>query len=356
MPRKKKEESESAKLSGADLVEQRIKDTFGENILVRANYITDSRDIVVPVSPMLDGILNGGIPFGSFVLATGPPKIGKTSMFLDFGATALQVPSEFGEDRRMYYLSIEGRLKERDMEGIHHLKPYIGTEKFSIVRSEKGKILDAEEFLNIAEDIINNVPGAIVILDSFSSLCSTSGKTKEWDGKEYRDNVPKMLSLFCKRISNVIPVNKSIVMGVTHQIANTGFGFSSWAEASGTKVQYQVDTKLKASHNTAWKDGDATIGIDVYWECLCSPLHNGPLADTKCISKFRFGYGIDKAAELINVAVDLGIIKKGGAWYEFPDGTKYQGLEKATLSMRENEELYNSINKEYREMMGLSCM
>jgi len=351
MARKKKEDTNQNK----DPVEKYLQDKFGENIIVTTDYVTSNKPVIVPISPMIDGILNGGIPFGSFVIGTGPPKVGKTSLFLDIGATALDIPTEFDQERRLYYLSVEGRLNNRDLSGIHHLVHHLGTERVKIIKSDIGNIRSAEEFLDTAEYLINNKPGSIFIIDSFSQLCSQAGREKEWDGKAYRDNVPIMLSLFCKRISNVIPVNKCIVMGITHQIANTGPGFSSWAEASGTKVQYQVDVKLKATHNTAWKDGDTKVGVDVNWECLCSPLHNGPVEDPKCVSKFRFGYGVDKVAELINIAVDLGIITKGGAWYALPDGSKYQGLEKTIAAIEYGSELYNDINKQYREMMDLPC-
>ena len=188
-------------------------------------------------------------------------------------------------------------------------------------------------------------------MDSFSQLCSKEGFAKEWDGKGYRDDVPKLLSLFCKRICGVTPINKSIFIGITHQIANTGFGFSSWAEASGNKIQFAVDVKLKATHKTPWKEGNTVIGQDVHWQCFASPLHNGA-TETECVSKLRYGYGIDKVSELINVAVDLGIISKGGPWYTLPNGKKISGLENCRNEIIK-ENLYDEINTQYREMMGI---
>ena len=62
-------------------------------------------------------------------------------------------------------------------------------------------------------------PGAIFILDSISQLCSHGRMTADI-GDRYRDDVPLMLSSLTKRVSNILPINKSIVMNIT---ANTLF-------------------------------------------------------------------------------------------------------------------------------------
>jgi hypothetical protein len=54
--------------------------------------------------------------------------------------------------------------------------------------------------------------------------------------------------------SVVIKVKNSIVIGITHQMANQGNGPSKWAEASGTKIQYLADMKLRATHMETWED------------------------------------------------------------------------------------------------------
>lgn len=280
-----------------------------------------------------------------------------TSMALSLAANALSIPTEWDMPRRLHFFNIEGRLNKRDLLGIHNMKQHLEAGIVKVYTSRPGRILTAENYLEMGEAYINEEPGSIFIFDSFSQLCSKKGREKEWDEKEYRDNVPKFLSMFCKRISNVIPINKCIVIGVTHRIADTGFGFSSWAEASGTKIQYQVDVKLKAWSKDWMEGGEGSttkIGKNIEWECLCSPLHNGP-CETKCESKLRFGYGIDKPMELVDAAIDLGIISVGGSWYTLPDGEKVQGKDKARnfLADPENLELLNSIDKQYREMMGL---
>lgn len=335
-------------------IEDKLIEKFGEGVIVSGKHITDKKSLVVPVSPNIDIMTGGGIKFGSFVIPTGPAKVGKTSLALDMAATAVNMPTEFDVPRKIYFFNVEGRIQSRDLMGIHHLAPLVKDEtKFKSIESYPGRILTAENYLEIAEALINEKPGSIFIIDSFSQLCSKTGREKDWDdGKAYRDDVPKFLSLFCKRISNVVPINQSIVVGVTHRIADTGFGFSSWAEASGTKIQYAVDVKLNAPWKESWKatsDSDTTIGQIVNWECLCSPLLNGAV-EAKCKSRLRYGYGLDKPYELLEVGKQLGWVKKSGSWFEIIDhNIKEQGMEKLRQALIENPKVYESLNEKFRE-------
>jgi len=339
-------------MSKEKAIEDAINSEFGNGILTSGQSIIDSVNTVIPVSPGLDMILGGGIPEGSFVIFTGPPKVGKTATALDFSATAqaLKYACDIGrkEGRHIYYFDIEGRLKERDIKGIHHLD--YDESRMSVIKSKPGNILYAENFIDISERLINERPGDIFILDSLSALC-TEGEKKADIGDRYRADAPLLLARYCRRISNVVPINKSVVIGITHMIANQGQGMATWVEASGRKVQYQCDVKLRATHCGGWVVGDSQIGQDIHWIAEWNAL-NAP-RNGKFISKFRYGYGLDKASEILNLCVDLGLIKKGGSWYTFPDGTKFQGLDKASDSLKQDEKLYEGLHQQIRDMMGL---
>jgi len=318
--------------------------------LSSSNKIIDSQPVIIPLSPGLD-MITGGIPEGSFFILTGKFKTGKTATALDFAGTAqdIEYACNLGrkEGRHVYYANIEGRLKKRDLEGIHHLN--LDPTRFSIIQSTPGNILTAEEYIAIVEQLIHTKPGDIFIIDSFSALC-TEGEMKADIGDRYRADAPMLLARFCRRICNVTPINKCVVIGITHVIANQGQGYTQWMEASGQKIQYQADVKLRATHFTPWKVGENQIGQDIHWECPTSALNCPP--GGKFTSKFRYGYGIDKETELINVCTDLGILPKGGAgWYTLPSGEKCQGTEKVRAYLLENPEVYNSLYSQLRKIL-----
>jgi recombination protein RecA len=328
---------------------------FGTEIMLTASAVVDKKLITIPVSPSLDIILNGGVPEGSFMILTGQPKCGKTTTSLDFAATA-QKPeyayAGFKEGREVYYLNIEGRLKKRDLEGI----PGLNLERFHVIGSQQGKILHAEEYLQIAERIINEIPGSVLIIDSYSALCTETEITSDMNKMQRADGA-KLLAKFCRKVANVIPVNRNIVIGITHLMGNPGTGHVEWKEKSGQAIAYQTDIKLRAQFHKAWKVGSSEdgqqIGQEIQWQVICSALGSPGGTITSYI---RYGQGIDKQMELLMLAVDIGLIHKGGAWYTLTsveDKPKFQGTEKLRQYLVDNPKVYHSLLKEVKSTMGI---
>jgi recombination protein RecA len=250
----------------------------------------------------------------------------------------------------VYYLNIEGRLKKRDIEGI----PHLNLERFHIIGSQEGKILHAEEYLQIAERIINQEPGSVVIIDSYSALCTEAEITSEMDKMQRADGA-KLLAKFCRKVANVIPVNKNIVIGITHLMGNpTGYG-AEFKEKSGQAIAYQTDVKIRVKKFSPWLQGsdNIQIGQEVEWQVMCSAL--GPPGATTT-SYIRYGQGIDKYTEIINLASDFGIIAKGGAWYTInvlEDKPKFQGTEKVRAYLMEHKESYEKVVQEVKNILGV---
>lgn len=347
MPKKKKSAAPITGISAAD-IESQIEKDFGLNIGENTKNLIDKPKAVISISPKFDMILGGGVPEGSFVLVTGPKKTGKSVFSLQLASGAQKVLSEWGQ-RKIYYLDVEGRLKSRDIKGIKGLD---ADENFRVIRSEPGNILNGEKFLNIAERLINAVPGSVIIIDSFSSLCSEEEMANEL-GQRFRANMPQILGSWCRRISNVLAVNQNIVIGITHQIANTGPGHSTKTEASGNKIQYQSDVKIELSYCQPWtvgsEDKKVQIGQNVYTKCMWSAI-GPPGGKAEC--KLRYGIGYDFAQEIADLAVDFGLVEKGGSWFTLSNGEKIQGAEKLRDYLVENPQVCDELNKELREMLG----
>jgi len=333
-------------------LQEEVTKQFGDEIILSGNALVDKKVLTIPVGPALDIILNGGIPEGSFVVLTGQPKCGKTTTSLDFAATAQKPEYQGGlkNQREVYYLNIEGRLKKRDLEGI----PGLDLSRFHIIGSQQGKILHAEEYLQIAEKIINEIPGSVIIIDSYSALCTEAEITSDMDKMQRADGA-KLLAKFCRKVANVIPVNKNIVIGITHLMGNpTGYG-AEFKEKSGQAIAYQTDIKLRAKTFKPWVVGTegTQIGQEIEWQVLCSAL--GPPGGVMT-SYIRYGQGIDRYTEIINLSSDLGIINKGGAWYTIAcleDKPKFQGSEKVRAYLVENPNVYEILYTQVKETMGI---
>jgi recombination protein RecA len=334
-------------------IEKDIIKQFGSGIMRSGSAVIDSELLVIPVSPSLDVVLGGGIPEGSFVTFTGQPKCGKTTTSLHFAAKCQK--KEYGgelcpEGRDVYFFNIEGRLKKRDLEGI----PELDLDRFHVIGSEPGRILTAENFLSIAEKTINEVPGSVVILDSYSALCTEAEITSSMDKMQRADGA-KLLAKFCRKIANVVPVNRNLVIGITHLMGNpTGYG-AEFKEKSGQAVAYQVDVKLRAKRFSPWEIQDTQIGQKIDWQIVTSAL--GPPGG-KITSYLRYGGGIDEETELVILGSDLGLINKAGAWFKFEfvegdDKPKFQGAEKCRIELCKNPDTKKLLIESINNMLGI---
>lgn len=309
-----------------------------DGVLAPAMEIIENPKQVIPTSPYLDAALSGGIPEGSFVTIAGPPGAGKTTFALDFAATC-QKP-EYG-GRFIAYLDIEGRIKPMNLQGIPGLD--LSEDKFMIIKSVKGNILSAEKNMNIACDLINDIPGLVLIIDSTSALCSSKEQTSEVSG-EIRSLGPKILASFCRKAGTTVPVQNAIVLMIQHLIANTsGYG-SPYIEDSGNKIKFQSNVKMVAKSFRDWKDGENIIGQIVNWDIIKSAL--GKPSDRPEMY-LRYGYGIDKVWENISIACEIDLIKKRGAWFEVDcldkPAFKLNGQHRVWNYFRENKEDYQLL-------------
>ena len=294
-----------------DDLSQQICKEFGENVMVDASAILAEDYQVIPCDFSLDLAFGGGIPEGSWANFTGPPKMGKTTTILSFAANA-QKP-EWGS-RPVVLLDAEARFKQKNINYIHGLD--ISPDKFRVIHNTEDKILSSQDYLKIGTMILKDVPKVILIIDSWSALCDEK-VFAEGIGTETRSSGYKNVAQFVGINAGVVRVNKSIVLGVTHQIANTsGYG-SPTSEKVANALKYQVDTKVKIKSTEPLMVGGKTgrrIGTKINWIVEVSPFG---VPGTECSSYLRYGYGLDSVYAMMDYGESIGLITKSGAWYLF---------------------------------------
>lgn len=342
----KKAVAATSTLSNVEAVEKSILDNFGKNVLQTANSFIEREKRVIPFSPAMDIALGGGIEEGSWVTMSGPPKCGKTSSLLHF---ARQCQKPENGSRHVYYFNIEGRLKKRDVR-----LAGMDMDKFKIIQSGEGNILTGEKWLSIIEQMVRGIPDALFIVDSVSAICPEKEYTSEIGTG--RSESTRLVAQLCRKLANIVPVNRSIVCCVKHLIANTsGYG-AAFNEDGGNKVTYQVDVWLQAKNGKPKKiveDGIA-VGQKIEWTVHCSSL-GSPVDNFSSI--LRYGMGLDESGELSMLGQEFKIIESSGAWYYMPDFSlpedqrnddnrlKFQGEAKLRRHIEENPDVSSELKK-----------
>ena len=317
-------------------LKKEINKRHDASVLKNANEIVDRDRKIISVSPALDLALNGGVPEGSWVLLSGTPKCGKTTLALTIAANAQR---QYNKD--VYIGNVEHRINKKELIGIQGLD----LNQVEMIQSEKGKILIAQDFLQEFTNIIKTVPGCVLIIDSSSALCAEKEYTEDITAQA-RNEGPKLLANFCRKMASVVPVQDVTLIIIQHLIANTsGYG-SPYYEDGGNKIQYQADVKLRCTSFQKWNlvpvDDSTRVGQVVNWQVMTSAL-GGPGA--KAQSYIRYGFGVDYIKELIGLGLDMGIITKAGSWLSMGEN-KVQGEEKLRSLLVENPELLHDIQKQ----------
>lgn len=296
-----------------------------------------------------------------------------TTSALYFAAKAQQL------GKKVYYLNTEGRLSKHNFDGIKGLN----VEDIEIIQtSDETPQISAETYLNTLENLIKQEPQLVAIVDSVSNMIPQD----ELDGEirtGVRNGLPRLLSMFFKRTSGDVSRMKSIVIFITHNIANTGGSKFSPAKMadSGNMLQYQVNTNMVITHRGKWevpKESGNHVGQIANWKILTSAAGGRPNSTAE--SWIRYGIGIDEAQELAQLASQFALISCKGAWYQITafimnkeesiisdylkengvdtedteaveKAFKFQGMENLVSFLSKNEDLQTFLMSKVKELM-----
>jgi len=343
----KKEDKAEKSNSNASL--ENIMKKYGD-ILTAGTGLLDKKIQVYPVSPSIDFVLGGGIPEGSFVSISGPPGCGKSTTTLQIIANA-QKP-EFninGKPRKIFYADVEHRLKPMNMTGIDGLDP----SGIQIIKSTKEHILSAQEFLDIVEAIVKDPEneGCIVVIDSSSALCPADEQVAETSG-QIRSVQPKIMAHFCRKMAAPVKVMSATIILIQHVITNTsGYG-EKWMVDGGEKVKYQLDVNITTRNKPEkWIEDGVIVGQIVEWLVIKSAMGASGNTASSCL---RFGRGLDAIKESFLLAVDLGVIDKGGSWFSFDmngETIKTQGEPKMCELFAQRPEVFKFVKEKLSELI-----
>jgi len=367
MARKKAEPKEESLEPEGDYIDQlftKVTEDYGKGVLVDGDDVVNKEQVIIPWSPCLDQITGGGIQEGSWVGISGEPKTGKTTAALTFAAEAQQPewamlqPDGSMKCRPIFYSKIEGRLSTEHLKDIKRLN--IDKGSFFIIQSCKGKILNAQQHLDILERVIKGIPGAVIIIDSISTLCDEREATGGL-GTETRGGGAKLFSQFLRSNGQIVPINDTIVIGITHIINNTsGFG-ASRIEKGANAWKYQKDYDVRPVKKEKWVAGKSVLGLRIEWICNTTPIGN-PYQTIE--GYLRWGVGIDRLFEAIQLGVTANLIVQSGCWFYMKylegkgmakeEAPNLQGAEAVYHLLEEHPEWVRALENDLKGMTGLT--
>jgi recombination protein RecA len=179
-------------------------------------------------------------------------------------------------------------------------------------------------------------------------------------GTETRGGGAKLFSQFLRLANQVVPVQDSIVVGITHLISNTSGMGAQYVERAARAWSYQCDYQFRVQSKTPWKVGERQVGLQL--RVLCNTSKRVPPGRSTDVF-IRFGIGSDRLYECLNMGVSTGLVRKSGAWLSLDflrgrggaageEPPKFQGIERTYQALAERQEWAKALQDEVMAVAG----
>ena len=202
-----------------------------------------------------------------------------------------------------------------------------------------------EHGLEIAESLIRSGKVALVIIDSVAAL--TPKAELEGDMGDSRIGLhARLMSQAMRKLTHVTHKNNVALVMINQTREKIGAYGDPTVTTGGNALKFYASIRIRTasrgnSTNVVDKSGTVIAGIksvNIVKNKLAPPFQN-------CEVTMVFGKGIDINEELVDIALELGIITKKGSWYYFQETSLGQGKQSALDFILDNEELIEEIKK-----------
>lgn len=324
----------SEKLKALSAAMAKIEKDFGKgSIMKMGDEQVEDVEIIPTGSLALDAALGvGGYPKGRIIEIYGPESSGKTTLALHAIASAQQaggiaafIDAEHAFDR--FYASKLG----------------VDTDELLISQPDNG-----EQALEIADQLIRSSAIDIIVIDSVAALTPKS----EIEGDMGDNKVglqARLMSQALRKLTATIGKTNTTCIFINQLREKIGIMFGNpETTTGGNALKFYSSVRLDIRRVTTLKDGDNPIGnlvrVKVVKNKVAPPFR-------KAEFEITFGEGISRAGEIVDLGVELGIIKKAGSWFSYADSRLGQGRDAVKKIIRDNPELADQIEVQIREAL-----
>ena len=322
----KQNEKENMSADALNETLKQIQKLFGKGAVMRlGEREAVDVDAIPSGSLLLDEALGvGGYPKGRIIEIFGPESSGKTTL-------ALHAIAECQKNG--------GRAAFIDAE--HAIDPLyaknLGVDINELILSQPD---NGEQALEIAEMLAGSGSINLIIVDSVAALVPQA----ELDGEMGDSSVglqARLMSKAMRKIAGILNKKECAVIFINQLREKVGVMYGNPETTSGGRaLKFYASIRIDIRRTEAIKQGSDIIGNT----CRVKIVKNKVSPPFKqCEIDIIYGQGISKEAEVLDRAVELGFIKKAGAWFEYNGNKIAQGRDAAKLYLKENESVYNEL-------------
>ncbi len=313
-----------------------IEKQFGKGSIMRMGENLDMAVEAIPTGAMaLDLALGiGGLPRGRIVELYGPESSGKSTL-------AMHVVAEAQRNGGICaYIDAEHAMDPSYAEAIG-----VDTDDLLISQPDTG-----EQALEIADMLIRSGALDVLVVDSVAAL--TPKAEIEGDmGDSHVGLQARLMSQALRKLTATLSKSNTILLFINQLREKIGVVYGSpEVTPGGRALKFYSSVRLDIRRVESIKDGPDVVGNRTRVKVVknkCSPPFKQAEFD------IMYGKGISREGSLLDVAVDLGIVRKAGAWFTYEGEQLGQGRENVKQYLSETPELMVELYERIRSQLGL---
>ncbi|MDG1402340.1 recombinase RecA [Polaribacter sp.] len=321
-----------AKLKALQLTLDKLDKTYGKGAVMKlGDVVTEDIDAISSGSLGLDLALGvGGYPRGRVIEIYGPESSGKTTLTLHAiaeaqkaGGIAAFIDAEHAFDK--FYAQNLG----------------VDIDNLIISQPDHG-----EQALEIAENLIRSGAIDIVVIDSVAALTPKAEIEGEM-GDSKMGLHARLMSQALRKLTGTISKTKCTVIFINQLREKIGVMFGNpETTTGGNALKFYASVRLDIRRRTQIKDGDRVIGNSTKVKIV-----KNKVAPPFQITEFdiMYGQGISKVGEILDIGVELGIVKKSGSWFSYGETKLGQGRDAVKGLIKDNPELAEELEGKIKE-------
>ncbi len=314
-----------------------IEKQFGKGAVMKLGDSSSKMNVeVIPTGSLsLDIALGvGGIPKGRIIEVYGPESSGKTTIALHMVA---EVQKQGG---------IAGYIDaEHAMDPVYAKALGVDIDNLYISQPD-----DGEQALEIAETMVRSGAIDIVIVDSVAALVPRAEIQGEM-GDSHMGLQARLMSQALRKLTGITNKSKCSVVFINQLREKIGMTFGNPETTTGGRaLKFYASVRIDIRKSDALKQGDSVIGnrtkVKIAKNKVAPPFKTAEF-------DIMYGQGVSKEGDILDLAAEIDVVNKSGAWYSYKETRIGQGRENAKVYLKEHPEQCKEIEMEVRKYYHL---
>jgi len=323
-----------AKLKALGLAMEQITKQYGDGSIMKLGDGHKADVELIPSGALsLDIALGGGYPKGRIIEIYGPESSGKTTLTLHAiaevqkaGGTAAFIDAEHA------------------LDPAYARKLGVDTDNLLVSQPDNG-----EQALEIAETLVRSNAVDLVVVDSVAALVPQAEIEGDM-GDSHMGLQARLMSQALRKLTGVINKSKATVIFINQIRMKIGVMFGNpETTTGGNALKFYASVRMDIRRTGQIKAGEDVIGnrtkVKIVKNKIAAPFRAAEF-------DIMYNEGISRTGDVLDLAVEHGIVGKSGAWFDYNGSKIAQGREAAKQYLKEHLDVMKEIDAKVREKVA----